>query len=158
MSGSPKQVNAEEPITAIRALCGKSLLPVRRCTDWSPHSLPDDSKYLLSVSGDSTARIWHIETGKQIGEPIQHNSVVRTCGWGLGGRFFFTTTAPMGSHLPEIRFYETNEEKTSVKLIKSIFLQKEDYIYASLLGDMNERLYTGFGDGSVAIWDVQVRI
>lgn len=64
----------------------------------------------------------------------------------------------MGSHLPEIRFYETNEEKTSVKLIKSIFLQKEDYIYASLLGDMNERLYTGFGDGSVAIWDVQVRI
>ncbi len=51
-----------------------------------------DGKTVVTGSIDKTARLWQVATGKAIGEPLQHDTVVHGVAFGKDGRSVLTAT------------------------------------------------------------------
>ena len=64
-----------------------------------------DSKQLVTGSADTTAKLWDVETGKELFS-FQHKTSVRACGFSLGGRELFVVTDKQMGNPAQILVYD----------------------------------------------------
>lgn len=115
----------------------------------------DDSKWLVSGSGDQTARVWEVETGKQIAQ-LKHTAPVRTCGWALGDRRFFTITDAVMGNIPTVQIFNFRQDDAEVDPtpIRMFALNKSRVQHAQWV-HLNESIYCACDDGTIRVYDAE---
>lgn len=110
----------------------------------------DDSTRLISGSGDNTARVWSVESGKEIAR-IDTETAVRAVALSQGDRYLaLVTDATMGK-TAKVLIYDF----PALKLLRTIDCGGDGKIKPTVVAftDCNEFVLTGHNDGKVCLWD-----
>jgi translation initiation factor 3 subunit I len=115
-----------------------------------------DSKKLLTCSADSSAKIWNVETGKELAH-FAHRYPVRSCGWGHGAKMILTATDQVMGATPVISLFKVaddprDQNDTPIREIPGPGLHK---IYHAVFRPNNETIYTCNEDGTVRVYDTE---
>ncbi|VEL11576.1 unnamed protein product [Protopolystoma xenopodis] len=109
---------------------------------------------LLTGSGDSSWRLWSVETGTCINS-VETNNPVRSCGFSYCGNLFFVTTDEVIGRHCEVMVYDKRDD--SHMLGKSnVFLQQlpeKEKITVAAFGPNDETIICGHENGSVTQLD-----
>lgn len=114
-------------------------------------AVSDDSKLLVSGSGDNTVRVWEVNGGKQVGI-IETETAVRAVALGHGDRFLAVVTDATMGKSAKISIFEF----PSLKPVQDIDCSPDGKIKPTVVafGDCNEMVISGHQDGSVCAWEV----
>lgn len=114
------------------------------------------STRLLSGGGDSTLKLWDVETGKEIGD-ISTNSSVRACLFSYSGNMAVYATDKAMKHPCEIFVIDVrtaNEGFTSQDPILRLPI-KTGRVSSILWDNLDECLFTGHESGEIIKWDLK---
>lgn len=112
-----------------------------------------DTKYLITGAGDNTAKLWDVETGKELVN-LETGSAVRSVGFSYSGKqFFYTTDKSMGKKC-EIRFFDVNDTLTGDGKPEPYLTipVNESKVTSAVWGPLDEYVMTGHDDGVVSKW------
>jgi len=115
------------------------------------------SSRLLTGSADKTAKVWDVQTGKEL-FAFQHKSGVRSVGFAHGDKMILTATDSQYGATPAIYIYNVKLDKgkehqnfTPVRVLEG----KTGQINTALWGSLNQTIISGSADGVIRLWDVQ---
>ncbi|XP_002167671.1 eukaryotic translation initiation factor 3 subunit I isoform X1 [Hydra vulgaris] len=114
-----------------------------------------DSKYLITGSGDNSARIWDIETGKEL-VIYDTGSAVRACGFSYSGKkVFYSTDKTMGQTC-EIKLYDVRDSISQGTPTPYLVIPVPDSkVTSAVWGPLDEFIITGHENGTVSKWCAQ---
>ena len=97
----------------------------------------------MTASEDNTARLWDVATGKQIGEPLQHEDTVTSAVFSSDGTRIVTTSDDNTARLWDVSF------GVALKLDGLAKIACERYLGGSALAKPDELLLVGMeGEGA----------
>jgi len=112
-----------------------------------------DSKQLVTGSADTTAKLWDVETGKELFS-FQHKTSVRACGFSLGGRELFVVTDKQMGNPAQILVYDiartVDQQDSEPVAVMDIGDAK---VTTAAWGPLNQYIYCGHENGELSIWD-----
>lgn len=117
----------------------------------------DRSTLLLTGSGDKTARLWEVETGREKFK-FEHASAVRCVGFAHGDQMILTAQDNSFSQTPTIFIYNLARELSEQDSRPVRELKEEDLttkISSALWGPLNQTIVSGGDDGTIRVWDVE---
>lgn len=111
----------------------------------------------LSGAGDSTLKVWDVETGKEIGN-IDTNSSVRTCLFSYSGNMAVYTTDKAMKQPCEIFVIDVRNADKSFSSNDPILRIpiKSGRVSSILWDNLDEHIITGHENGDIIKWDVKV--
>lgn len=111
-----------------------------------------DTKYLLTGSADNSAKIWDIETGKDLVN-FETGSAVRTCSFSYSGKqLFYSTDRSMGQTC-EVRFYDVNDALSGGTPSPYLTIPVENSkVTAAVWGPLDKYVITGHENGTITKW------
>jgi len=114
------------------------------------------SSRLLTGSSDTTAKLWDVESGKELFE-FKHQSGVRSVGFAHGGHMFLTVQDNQYSKEPTIFIFNNEDEisKQSQDPVRAMVGDGTGKINCALWGALNMQIISCSDDGSVRLWDVE---
>ena len=109
-----------------------------------------DSEFLVTGSGDNTARVWSVNGGKEVGR-IDTETAVRAVALSQGDRFLAIVTDATMRKSAKVLVYDF----PALKLVRTIDCSGNDKIKPTVIAfsDCNEFIVTGHQDGSLRLWD-----
>jgi len=111
---------------------------------------------LITGAADQSARLWDVETGKQIFR-YPHSSTVRSVGWAMGDKMFLTVTDTSFGGTPTIFIYnapEGNEVTEDLALpIRTMLSPDSGLITTAVWASMNLSIISASEDGCLRVWD-----
>jgi translation initiation factor 3 subunit I len=113
-----------------------------------------DSSLLLTGSADCSAKVWDIQTGKEL-YSITAKSPIRTCGWSYSGnQFFISTDKNMGQQC-HVKFYNIEDLKKDGSNAQPYleFQSLDSKVTTAVWGPLDETLITGHDNGDISKWD-----
>jgi len=116
-----------------------------------------DSTRLLTGSSDRTARLWDVQTGKELYE-FKHKAGVRSVGFSLGDHMAFTAQDNQYGQIPTIFIFNLSEKLEEQMDIPVRALQSADKAVkfnAALWGSLNQTVITAGDDGAIRVWDTE---
>jgi len=103
-----------------------------------------DSRLVLSASFDHTARLWNVETGNPVGEPMRHKDTVYHAAFSLDGKRIATASYD----------YTARIWDTSGKPLTGPMEHAGQVMYVAFSPD-GKTLATASFDATVGLWDVE---
>jgi len=112
-----------------------------------------DTTRLLTGSADNSAKLWDIETGKEIVN-FETGSRVLSCGFSYSGnQMFYSTDTSMGQTC-EIRFYDVNTALSGGSPTPYLTIPiDESPVTSAVWGPLDKFIITGHANGSITKWD-----
>jgi translation initiation factor 3 subunit I len=115
-----------------------------------------DSTQLLTASADRTAKLWDVQSGKEL-YSFAHQSSVRTCGFAEGGRMILTAGddnfgAPAAIYIYNIA--EDIKDQTD-EPVREMFAEGSGKQYSALWGGLNTYVIAAGEDGRIRKWNVE---
>lgn len=111
---------------------------------------------LITGAADQSARLWDVETGKQI-HRYAHGSTVRSVGWAMGDKMFLTVTDTSFGGTPTIYIYnapEGNEVTEDIQApIRTMPSSDSGLITTAVWAQMNLNIISASEDGCIRVWD-----
>ncbi|KAJ3055164.1 Eukaryotic translation initiation factor 3 subunit I [Rhizophlyctis rosea] len=114
-----------------------------------------DSKRLLTGSADSSARLWDVQTGKELFK-WNTNTAVRAVAFAQGDKkALYVTDAVMGqkSTIWVVPVEDNVEDQTDEFMLK-ITIDGPKATVAEW-GNLNKTIITGHDDGTITVWDAE---
>ena len=103
-----------------------------------------DSKRVVTVSADKTARLWDADTGEQLGLPlVGHTDIVSSVAFSSDGRRIVTASWDKTARLWDI------ESRSSIAVMR----HPERVLSAAFSPD-DKRVVTASSDGSARLWEI----
>jgi len=112
-----------------------------------------ESTVLLTGSGDTSVKIWDVETGKER-QSLSHKAPVRWVEWAEGDKQFLTLTDAVMGQTTTILIYSFEPGRAVV--VGEISLPNIKLSQASW-GPLNKTIITAGEDGSVRVYDVETK-
>jgi len=116
-----------------------------------------DSSLLMTGTADMSARLWDVQTGRQL-FIWKHRTPVRAVGISLGNDQVLTVNDPVMSSKPTIFVYDldTNDlENLSAEPVREM-LGHEGKFNQAFWGPLNEKIFSCSDDGTVRAWNPEV--
>lgn len=109
-----------------------------------------DTQYLISGSADNSAKIWDIETGKELANLVT-GSAVRTCGFSYSGKQVFYTTDKAMGRACEISLFDINDVLTGGGNPQPYLTIpcEESKVTSAIWGPLDEYILTGHENGAI---------
>lgn len=113
------------------------------------------STLFLTGAADNTAKLWELETGKELFS-FTHKSAVRSVGFATGDKMILTVGDKAMGQQPEIFIYKLESDLADQQdtPIKS-FLGHEQKVNRAFWGNLNQTIISASDDGTVRVWDVE---
>jgi translation initiation factor 3 subunit I len=112
-----------------------------------------NSKLLITGSADSTAKLWEVETGKELFTFTQ-KTAVRSVGFSLGDREVLVVTDARMKFPAQLMIYEIAQDpKDQTDEPVSVMDVEGSKITVAVWGPLNKYIYCGHENGEVSIWD-----
>lgn len=121
------------------------------------------STRMISGAADNTARLWDVESGKELctfPHDQTTNRFVRQVSFSVGAQRFFSLTEQPAQQVPLIRIFKVCEDwrdqpknTKPIQVIESNI--KDDKIQVGLWGWHNETIITGHSNGMIRLYDVE---
>eukprot|EP01098_Paradermamoeba_levis_P007300 TRINITY_DN300_c0_g1_i1.p1 TRINITY_DN300_c0_g1~~TRINITY_DN300_c0_g1_i1.p1 ORF type:complete len:325 (+),score=104.86 TRINITY_DN300_c0_g1_i1:119-1093(+) len=108
---------------------------------------------LLTGSADNSAKIWDVETGKEI-QHFQHKTPVRSVNFGFGDSIFFTVSDQVMGHQPVIALYTMEEGGKSEKWKLHRDLPFKAKPTSAKWGNLNQHIFLTAEDG-IYVWETE---
>jgi translation initiation factor 3 subunit I len=112
------------------------------------------SSRLITGSSDRTAKIWDVETGKELFE-FKHKAGVRSVGFSLGDHMVFTVQDNQFSQIPTIFIFNLQDDLSQQQDVPVRSLQSSTKISQALWGSLNQTVLASCEDGSIRVWDTE---
>lgn len=115
------------------------------------------STILITASADRTAKLWEVETGKELFS-FGHQSSVRSCGFAEGDRMVLTVGENNFDQQATIFIYNVAPEITqdmSDEPVRAMFAKNTGKIYGALWGGLNSFIISAGEDGTIRKWNVE---
>jgi len=110
---------------------------------------------VISGSADTTAKLWQVETGREI-MSWTHKTPVRSVSFGLGDKTFLTVTDQVFGLLPTIYIWDmSTDARLATKPVMEIQGRNEARIQQAVWGPNNETVLTACEDGTIRVYDVR---
>jgi len=116
-----------------------------------------DSSLLISGAADTTAKLWEVETGKEL-MTTQHLNGVRWVSFSHGGERFLTVTDQSMEKVPEVNIYRIARDRRdqSNRSIQNFQVPlKHHKVHQALWGWHNESIITANSDGTVRVFSAE---
>jgi len=108
---------------------------------------------VLTGSADTTAKIWDVETGREI-MSWTHKAPVRSVAFAYGEQKFLTVTDQVFGLLPSICIWDlSTDPRVVTKPIWEIPGRNEAKILHASWGPLNETIFTACEDGTMRVYD-----
>jgi translation initiation factor 3 subunit I len=120
-------------------------------------SIDSKSKRMLSCSGDTSVRLWDVESGKHIAT-YPHNLSVRVVAFAQGDQRFLSVTDQIMGYVPVIHVFGCETDMQVKQSVPQALLQIEApggglKITRALWGYKNESILTANSDGTIRVYD-----
>jgi translation initiation factor 3 subunit I len=117
-----------------------------------------DSTQLLTASADRTAKLWDVQTGREL-YSFSHKSSVRSCGFAEGSRMALTVQEDNFGAPAAIFIYNLTADvsEQSSEPVRSMFGDTTK-INSALWGSLNTSIYSASDDGTVRKWNVETGV
>lgn len=115
-----------------------------------------NSKLLLTASADRSAKLWDVQTGKELFS-FEHASSVRSCGWAEGDRMICTVGENNFDQQAAIFIYNITadiKDQTGVP-VREMFAKESGKVYTALWGGLNTYIISCAEDGVIRKWNVE---
>jgi len=120
------------------------------------------STRLISGAGDNTARLWDVETGRELcvfHHDANTNNYVRHVAFATGAQRFLTLAEPTQSSFSQIRIFKVTDDwrdqRSHVGSDSIPGPSKTDRFQVALWGWQNKTIITGHNDGFIRLYDVE---
>ena len=114
-----------------------------------------DSKYLLTASGDMTARYWDVKTGREIA-CFKHDTIVRSVAFSEGEEMFLAAVARTSSRNSTVFIYSLEGDDTvPSEPLRTITLNNSSTINGALWSPLNASVITAGDDGYLRLFDLE---
>jgi len=110
-----------------------------------------DTTTLITGSGDSTVKLWDVETGKEIYN-LPHRVPVKTVEFAEGDKQFLVLTDNVMGQASTISIYSMNENARPMNNPQEIVIKDTKITYA-MWGPMNKTILTAGADGVIRVYD-----
>lgn len=121
----------------------KLVLPIGHTKSINTSEYSTDGKYIVTASGDKTAKIWNAVTGDLLLDLKGHKEEVRTAKFSPDGKYIVTTSNDWTA-----RVWEVTEGKCLMEL------RHKDIVSSASYSPDGRSIATGCWDDSVRIWDI----
>jgi len=114
-----------------------------------------DSSRLVTASSDRTARLWDVQSGKELYK-WEHKAGIKSVGFSHGSNMLQMTQDTTHKSVPTIFIYNLSEEDHTEQSKEPVRELKDNVeITESLWGSLNSFILCACKDGSVKKWDVE---
>jgi len=115
-----------------------------------------DSSLLISGAADTLAKLWDVESGKEI-MTFQHLNVIRWVAFAQGDERFLTVTDQTMNATPEINIFPVSRDRRGdSKSLQNIKVPlKLHKVHQALWGWHNETIITANSDGTIRIFSTE---
>jgi dipeptidyl aminopeptidase/acylaminoacyl peptidase len=105
-----------------------------------------DGKRIVTASQDRTARLWAVETGKPIGEPLKgHDDVVYSAAFSPDGKRIVTASGDK-----TVRLWDAERGKPISERLEG----HDDIVYSAAFSPDGKRIVTASGDKTARLWKI----
>jgi len=115
-------------------------------------SVDSQTEHIISGSADTNAKVWDIETGKELNS-WSHRAPVRSVDWSTGEQMFMSVTDQVLGYKPYVCVWDVNGKAT--KPILEFPGRNEAKILQALWGPLNQNIFTANEDGTVRVYDAR---
>jgi len=120
---------------------GRTLFTLKHPSDVRAARFSPDGRWLVTASGDSTARLWDATTGAPVGEPLQHSAPVHFAAFSPDSRLVVTAAQDNTAKI---------WESATARLVNS--LDHPSYVWCVEFRPDGTQFATGCEDGKVRFW------
>jgi len=113
-----------------------------------------DSSLLISGAADGHAKLWEVDTGKEIMD-YQHLNGVRWVAFSHGDDRFLTVTEQRMNDPAEIFIYRVYKDKKDARSIQSFKVLRLVKVFQAIWGWHNETIITANSDGTIRIFSAE---
>lgn len=110
-----------------------------------------DSSWMISGSADTMAKLWDVETGKELCN-WNHKAPVRGVSFAHGGKSFLTVTDQVMGRPPTILIYHLDGKRDTVHR-EIVGLNPNAKITMALWGPLNKTIIASSDDSTITVWD-----
>ena len=108
-------------------------------------SISPNGKHLITTSTDSTARMWNIQTGKQVGETMKHEQSVYSALFSPDGNYIVTAS---WDHTAKIWDAKTGKQVGET-------MKHERYVNSAQFSPDGNHIVTASDDSTAIVWDAK---
>ena len=108
-------------------------------------SISPNGKHLITTSADSTARMWNIQTGKQVGETMKHDNYVNSALFSPDGNYIVTASWDKTAKIWDA--------KTGKQVGET--MKHERYVNSTQFSPDGNYIVTASDDNTAKIWDAK---
>jgi len=112
------------------------------------------SERVISGSADTYAKLWQVETGKEITQ-WTHKAPVRSVNYSCGENRFLTVTDNVFGFMPTICIFDLASDSRTTKPVMEITGRNEAKILSAMWGSLNENVITACEDGTIRVYDIR---
>jgi len=121
-----------------------------------------NSTRLITGSSDCSAKLWELETGKQL-YSLKHSAGIRSVSFAHGEKMILCAQDSTFSSKPTIFIYNLPEEFNAQSIadnnrdepVRSLHSPDSGKVATALWGALNTTIIAGSDDGCVRLWDVE---
>lgn len=114
-----------------------------------------DSTRVATAGGDSTLRLWDLQTGKELSKRETQTST-RTVNYSYSANLLLYTTDTQRNIPSQIHVLDTREDIASVQPAVSISDVGTHKPTASIFGPLDDSFITGHENGSISKWECRM--